>query len=538
MRNSAVMNASVLGGAAARRDHATRWADARWAVLGPALLVGLGTLALDVRTLLPGVGFWDTAEFQAIGPVLGIAHPTGFPSYTLLAWFASVVLQPFGDPAYRANLLSALLAAFATGATPAAVVLLTRRPLLGVTAGVALAAAPIAWAIGLRADAHALHFALVGLLLVLLVAWREREIRSDPAAGRLLVAAALVFGVSLGNHALTLLLAPGIALFVLATRPLLPLRRPRLVLACVAGLCLTVVALYAYLPLRSSMNPPLDYGNPDNWERFRYLVFGEQFRGTFHDLPSPTALLRNATGLLFQQLGPLALLALVGMVASLVRRPAFGLLSLAWFSATFVFAAGYLNADITRYYLVPLIVSCCWVALGAEALWLVAGAVWRRVAGALGQRGVPIRAAGPAARAAGLAAAAALLLAPSLLSVPRNFPALDSSGERYQAEWLALALQKLPRDAVVVSWWSFSTPLWYAQFVEHRRPDLAIFDDRTIVDEGLGDVSAVVDRFRATRPVFIIRLPDDIAPLARRYRLSLLPGMPAWGPVWQVDPPA
>ena len=59
------------------------------------------------RTLQPDVGFWDTAEFQAIGPVLGIAHPTGYPAYTLLAWLASVVLQPFGNEALRANLLSA-----------------------------------------------------------------------------------------------------------------------------------------------------------------------------------------------------------------------------------------------------------------------------------------------------------------------------------------------------------------------------------------------------------------------------------------------
>ena len=37
------------------------------------------------------------AEFQAVGPSSGTAHPTGFPTYTLLGWLASVVLQPFGD---------------------------------------------------------------------------------------------------------------------------------------------------------------------------------------------------------------------------------------------------------------------------------------------------------------------------------------------------------------------------------------------------------------------------------------------------------
>ena len=58
--------------------------------------------------LLPGVAFWDTGEFQTVGPVMGTAHPTGFPTYVLLGWLASVVLQPFGEPAFRMNLLSAI----------------------------------------------------------------------------------------------------------------------------------------------------------------------------------------------------------------------------------------------------------------------------------------------------------------------------------------------------------------------------------------------------------------------------------------------
>ncbi|MDO8484705.1 MAG: glycosyltransferase family 2 protein [Candidatus Limnocylindrales bacterium] len=39
----------------------------------------------------------------------------------------------------------------------------------------------------------------------------------------------------------------------------------------------------------------------------------------------------------------------------------------------------------------------------------------------------------------------------------------------------------------------YSTPLWYAQRVEGRRPDLVIIDDRTRLDEGLGDITDVID---------------------------------------------
>ena len=50
-----------------------------WIALGPAAL----------WRLMPGLGFWDTAEFQMVLPVMGTAHPTGYPTYVLLGWLAS-----------------------------------------------------------------------------------------------------------------------------------------------------------------------------------------------------------------------------------------------------------------------------------------------------------------------------------------------------------------------------------------------------------------------------------------------------------------
>ena len=54
-------------------------------------------------------------------------------------------------------------------------------------------------------------------------------------------AATVVFGLAVGNHSLTLLLAVPVGLYVLAVEPGI-WRRGRLVLGCVAALALTVVA--------------------------------------------------------------------------------------------------------------------------------------------------------------------------------------------------------------------------------------------------------------------------------------------------------
>jgi hypothetical protein len=66
----------------------------------------------------------------------------------------------------------------------------------------------------------------------------------------------------------------------------------------------------------------------------------------------------------------------------------------------------------------------------------------------------------------------------------------------------------LEPNAVVVSWWSYSTTLWYGQHVEGRLPGVAIIDDRTRLDEDLGSPTDVVNRYLGQRPVYVIRNTD------------------------------
>jgi hypothetical protein len=525
-----VAGTPVVQAAAPASGAARRLAAARPLVAGAVTCTA--ALALYLRTLMPDVSLWDTAEFQAIGPVLGIAHPTGFPTYTLLAWLASVVLQPFGEPALRANLLSTILVGLAVAAVAAAVTVLTRRAVLGIVAGAGLAVTTIGWGIALRADPHALHLALAAILLLLLVGWAERTRRGEPS-DRWLLVASVVFGVSLGNHALTLLLAPGIALFVLVAAPAI-LRRPRFILTCATALALATVVLYAYLPLRSAMNPPLDYANPQTWEGFRYLVFAEQFRGDFSQYPPLAAALRSVGSETLAELGLLAVLGAVGVVAAALARPALFLLLGGWFTFNWAFALGYQNADIARYHLVPLLCVAVFAGLGAGALWRLLEAGWRRLAdGGRGSSrttpsGMPMVAPGPARVVASLLIGAALL-APILASVPPRFDRLDRSGPTDGRQWLDAVLPQLEPDAVIVSWWTYSTALWYAHFVDGARPDIRIVDDSTVVAEGLGNAQNAIDFYLPVRPVYIVRVAPDLPEFEQRYILDRLAGEPLTG---------
>ena len=64
-------------------------------VIAP-IAVGIVVFAAARLALMPGLGYWDTGEYQAVGPLLGTAHPTGFPTWVILAWISSIV--PGGRP--------------------------------------------------------------------------------------------------------------------------------------------------------------------------------------------------------------------------------------------------------------------------------------------------------------------------------------------------------------------------------------------------------------------------------------------------------
>ncbi|HEX2142497.1 MAG TPA: DUF2723 domain-containing protein, partial [Candidatus Limnocylindria bacterium] len=251
----------------------------------------LVALAIYLRTMMPSAGFWDTAEAQTVPHTLSIFHPTGFPTYALLGWAWSQI--PFGEVAWRMNLLSGVSVALASGLATLTVGQLaperhrwTMAAAAGV-AGLAFAFADEPWQNAVRADVHALHIFVAALLVWLLVTWRSAERAGSPRAGRWLMMAALTFGLGMGNHPLTGLMAPGIALWLFVVDPRF-WRRWRLILAC-ALLLAAGMAVYAYIPIRALTppEPPLFYARPTTLERFRYLVFAEQFRDLFDPFSEP-----------------------------------------------------------------------------------------------------------------------------------------------------------------------------------------------------------------------------------------------------------
>ncbi|MBI3747075.1 MAG: DUF2723 domain-containing protein [Chloroflexi bacterium] len=506
----------------------------------PPLAVAVVTILVIRPGLMPDVGFWDTAEFQTVLPILGTAHPTGYPTYVLVGFVANFLLAPLGEPAFRMNVLSLLTVALAAAATVRLVQRLTGRVAVAMATGLGVALTPYTWKLATHADPHTLHLALVAILFATLLRWEAGHRAATPAGDRWLVAAAVVFGLSVGNHSLTLLLALPIALYVLAVEPRI-LVRPRLLFTCGAALVGTVVAVYLELPLRAGpFRAPLVYASPDTWDGFWYVALAEQFRGSLHDpLGNLGAKLGDLVVLAQAQFGYLALLIPAGFVATVWRHWRYALLTGTAMLATVLFNASYTNADISRYYLGPILWAWTWLAVLAALLVEVLAGRSRNDArtDAAASSGGPDRGGEPSPRAAGApvtpaaiiaAALAVALLVPTLTDVPARAKAADLSGDRAARTWLEAALTKVEPDAVIVSWWSTSTTLWYAQYVDHLRPDLLIVDDRTRLDRHYGEATDVIALFLGRRPVYVIRANDyDLGLVKALYDIQPLAAVPA-----------
>ena len=482
--------------------------------------------------LMPGVGFWDTGEFQTVLPILGTAHPTGYPTYVVLGFIGNILLTPIGEPAFRVTVLSLLAVAVAAGATAALVRRLTGSSIIGAATGLGLATTPVVWLNATRADPHPIHLAFVALLLLALVRWEQGRRELDRVhADRRLLLAAVIFGLAAGNHSLTLLLVPPIALYVLSVEPGI-LRRPRFVGACIGAAALTMVLVFLELPIRGGLLPaPLIYGRPATWDGFWYVVFAQQFQGSvgdiFANLPKKLSDLVTFTN---GQLGLVALAIPPACIVAARRAPRYTLLTGVALVVTVLFNKAYANADIERYYLGPVLWVWTWIGiLAAEIADLAASIV--------AARGPRSRAGTIDSRAFAVAAAivGVVLLLPTLGDLDARRNAADRSGDTGARQWLDEALPAVAQDAVLVSWWSTSTPLWYAQKVEGRRPDITIVDDRTMLDENLGRAPDVISANLGLRPVYVIRLDGrDTQELTSQFDMTVVAGGGNLA-VWRVD---
>ncbi len=442
-------------------------------------VVALGVFAV---TLAPTVTLVDSGELIVAAWSAGVAHPPGFPLYTILAHIATRI--PIGEVAARVNAASAVVAALAAGVAALAAVEIVRARavtvaaprkkgapaatpapedtaaivLAAVTAGLMLAFTRAFWSFATIAEVYTLNTLAVALVALVVVRWRAEALAGRRRDASLILAAG-IFGLALGVHHVTVLVwAPGLAYLVWRTAGRERIAWRVVGLAALAGLA--GLAVYAYLPIAASRNPVLNWGDPDSAGRlFRHVsgwIYQANLSGGGARLGDQVAeLLRIAV----RQYGPWWLPAGFALVAAgvvrLARRDRAMLWALALVAAcATAYALAYDIAEDTEAYYLPVFLVFALVA-GAGSVELLDLA--RRI-------GRPFLAP----------VAVALVL---IVALAGNLPYSNRRGDVVARDYVRNALSTIePGGMLLTEDWQLYSPMLYTLEVQGERPDVVAID--------------------------------------------------------------
>ncbi|MCC6905474.1 MAG: DUF2723 domain-containing protein [Anaerolineae bacterium] len=418
-----------------------------------AATIGAIAMAGYLLTIQPTVGRADTFEFQVTAPVLGVAHPTGYPLYLLYGKLLSLI--PFGPVALRVNLTSVIAA---TTAVSLLFLLLTRvLRVAALPAGlvsVAFAFSPTLWSQAVIAEVYAFNLAFIMAILLCSLALVCLQRKGDHDARRLVIGGALLVGLSLTNHLTTVLILPAVGLALLFSRPQLRLRQWALAI----GLGVLALLIYLYIPLRW---PALHSGTPMPFADFIGWITGSRFSGALQlrawlDDPQRWAILARQ---ILDQFGWGGIALGVAGLALLARNNwQAAVVTLTAFAAYSFYGLNYLVPDISVF-LIPLhLLLALWIGYGA------------------GQITSGLKCALPATVSGAATAMLFTVLAlVGIWQVVRSAPEFDWSDEKALEAWgrEALALPLAEGSAILADSEKVA-PLEYLHRIEGLRPDIDI----------------------------------------------------------------
>ncbi len=221
-----------------------------WAAFWTVFII---SFSLYLYSLAPSVTLEDSGELAVAADHMGVAHPPGYPLWTLSAWlfqrvFDGITYHGYPNPAWAIGLMSAVYAALAC----AMLALLVSRSgtdmlrgmkrataalglevetkiawTAGVASGLLMAFSPVLWSQAVIIEVYALNCFFMILLLLMAYRWMSR-----PQDNWVLYVTAYLFGLGLTNHHTLFFLAPAFVVAIgFRDRPLF---RDGLALFCIA----------------------------------------------------------------------------------------------------------------------------------------------------------------------------------------------------------------------------------------------------------------------------------------------------------------
>ena len=483
-----------------------------------ALGLGVLSLALYVRTLVPELIPGDGGEFQTLAYTLGHAHTTGYEVYSILAKLFTL-LTPFGQMAYRVNLFSAFCASLTVGFVYLAGKTLSRSRLAGMVAAFSLAIATTFWSQSIIAEVYTAGSAFTSAILWLVLVWFSTGSRKH------LFAAGLLGGLSLGVHGSNSLFAPAILILILLKWKDLRYSWKPALGGAAAGLVL-FVAMFAIVdaqPTLSSTIHAVYTPSISRWDmqpgdldtfggRFAYLVFAKQWRSAMF-VDSDEVFSNNllAYGETVQRDFPLVFHGLLwlGLISLFAYRWRLGVFFVAAILVHFYYTLNYRIGDIYVFYISLYVYYAVLAAEGTAAVFRLL----KRLPG------IAPKILQPALAVLLLFLMAAPISAQRLKALQAGelrFAFMDLAPNKQLEQRhgvISYNVKALEQNAVVLMGWHDLYGYFYAAEVEQGRADLAFIEAYPYsYKEGMADslFAYLKDQIEQGHPIYTLERYDEL----------------------------
>ncbi|MBK6878486.1 MAG: DUF2723 domain-containing protein [Ignavibacteria bacterium] len=419
-----------------------------------------------VITLAPSVYFIDSGELGAAASNLNIAHPTGYPLFTLIGNLFSKL--PIAGEIYNLNLMSAVFGAlgsfmlfkllsllviqFRTNLDKKQSQKLTDEILNKICLGCSLIAAfgLTYWNSSNVIEVYSLHIAIfVSTIYFFLKAIFENG--GDNIVDVNLMTSAFLIGLGFSNHMSTAYLIPGFAYLYFSVyggkinsiKALAVLFVPLLI-----GL-----SAYMYILIRAN-SAEFSWGNPNTIERlWNHMTAKEFSRRMFSSSESVSSQLGTFLSLYPKEFGYLPIvLAIPGILMMIKESRKIFIFTALLFLTTVLYSINYNIIDIETYFLLAFVVTTIWICFGMTAIVLKYESLSKMLP--------------------------TIFMFIFIIPLAMNYSGASKGKDYVVKDFVENVYASAPENSIIITkLWDFVvSPSLYLQSVENIRKDLTIID--------------------------------------------------------------
>lgn len=460
------------------------------------VLTGLTAFIVYLFTLAPSVIQIDTGELAAVQATLGIAHPTGYPLYTIVGFLFSKIPLPF-TTIYQLNLLAAIYCALAVSIfTYTAKFILDNleefnfnkeskpakkskkdkkqkstevksvksilevnesvKIVSAVLAGLSLAFSKTFWFQSTSVEVYSFHVLLMSLILLSLIkAFINREEKQDNIKSKSWLWFAFFLSLGFTNHMTTLLILPGVAYLYFNRWGFNKNSVFRIAIMLLVFFPFLIL-IYSYFPIRSAQQPFLNWGNPVDLERIYRHISGFQYQvWLFSSTEVAKKQFEYFLSNFISEFSITIIIVFFGAVISLIRSPKLFIFLLISFVFTVLYSINYDINDIDAYFLLAYMSLAFFGLMGFAKIFYEVSE-------------------NKTVKNAAVVIVGLIIFVQAYV----NFDKTDQSKTYVYEDYTKALMQSVEKDALIFSyqWDYFLSASYYFQFVEDFRRDIAVVD--------------------------------------------------------------